>query len=71
MKQENLSRHVVMHLGVKWKCPHCRRLFSRDDAVHRHIERMVPGMDVPDAEVVPGREARAINEPQLKSARVA
>lgn len=71
MKQENLSRHVVMHLGVKWKCPHCRRLFSRDDAVHRHIERMVPGMDVTDAEVVPGREARAISEPQFKRAHTA
>lgn len=71
MKQENLSRHVVMHLGVKWRCPHCRRLFSRDDAVHRHIERMVPGMDVTDAEVVPGREARAISEPQPKRARIA
>ncbi|KAG8220491.1 hypothetical protein J3R82DRAFT_3187 [Butyriboletus roseoflavus] len=71
MKQENLSRHVVMHLGVKWKCPHCRRLFSRDDAVHRHIERMVPGMDVTDAEVVPGREARAINESQFKRTRIA
>lgn len=71
MKQENLSRHVVMHLGVKWKCPHCRRLFSRDDAVHRHIERMVPGMDVTEAEVVPGREARALNELQCKTSCIA
>ena len=71
MKQENLSRHVVMHLGVKWKCPHCRRLFSRDDAVHRHIERMAPGVEVTDAEVVPGHEARALTEPQRKRARIA
>ncbi|KAG6382106.1 hypothetical protein JVT61DRAFT_749 [Boletus reticuloceps] len=71
MKQENLSRHVVMHLGVKWKCPHCRRLFSRDDAVHRHIERMAPGMDVTDAEVVPGHDARALTEPQSKKSRIA
>lgn len=71
MKQENLSRHVVMHLGVKWRCPHCQRLFSRDDAVHRHIERMAPGMDVTDAEVIPGRDARVITEPQFKKARIA
>ncbi|KAG9312288.1 hypothetical protein JVU11DRAFT_7594 [Chiua virens] len=71
MKQENLSRHVVMHLGVKWKCPHCKRLFSRDDAVHRHIERMAPDMDVTDAEVVPGCEARAIIESPCKRARIA
>jgi hypothetical protein len=71
MKQENLSRHVVMHLGVKWKCPHCRRLFSRDDAVHRHIERMAPGVDATDAEVMPGPDARAITELQCKRARIA
>lgn len=71
MKQENLSRHVVRHLGVKWKCSHCQCLFSRDDAVHRHIERMAPGVNVPEAEVVPGPEARAITEPQFKRARIA
>ena len=71
MKQENLSRHIVTHLGVKWKCPHCERLFSRDDAVHRHIERMLPGVDVNEAEVIPGPGARAITEPQSKRTRIA
>jgi hypothetical protein len=72
IKRENLARHVVMHLGVKWKCGHCSEMFSRDDAVQRHIERVLRGMgDVPEAEVIPGREARAPDEPQIKKPRTA
>lgn len=61
MKRENLARHVVTHLGVKWRCPHCGVEFSRDDAVHRHLEREAPGMgEIP--EVVPAHGARALHE---------
>ncbi|KAH7883387.1 hypothetical protein F5I97DRAFT_236309 [Phlebopus sp. FC_14] len=45
MKKDNLPRHIVTHLNIKWKCPHCREEFSRDDAVHRHLERVSSGMD--------------------------
>ncbi|KIK92767.1 hypothetical protein PAXRUDRAFT_146582, partial [Paxillus rubicundulus Ve08.2h10] len=72
IKRENLARHVVMHLGVKWKCGHCSEMFSRDDAVQRHIERVFHGMgDVPEAEVIPGREACAPDEPPIKRPRTA
>ncbi|KAF9234188.1 hypothetical protein BU15DRAFT_52920 [Melanogaster broomeanus] len=61
MKRENLPRHVVMHLGVKWRCHHCMEMFSRDDAVQRHIERVRPqGEADPAIEVIPGREGRTL-----------
>lgn len=42
MRRENLARHVMTHMNIRWECPECKKLFSRSDAVQRHVERVCP-----------------------------
>ncbi|KAI5989675.1 hypothetical protein EDD15DRAFT_1298383 [Pisolithus albus] len=42
LKRENLARHLLTHVNVKWECPECNKLFARSDAVQRHRRRVCP-----------------------------
>ncbi|KAI6145439.1 hypothetical protein BKA82DRAFT_995540 [Pisolithus tinctorius] len=42
LRRENLARHVMTHMNIRWECPECKKLFSRSDAVQRHVERVCP-----------------------------
>ncbi|KAI6100579.1 hypothetical protein F5141DRAFT_1139603 [Pisolithus sp. B1] len=42
LKRENLARHLMTHMNVKWECPECKKLFARSDAVQRHLRRVCP-----------------------------
>ncbi|KAG1742504.1 hypothetical protein EDB19DRAFT_1592701, partial [Suillus lakei] len=36
MKPGNLPRHILSHLGVRWRCSTCQAPLSREDAFRRH-----------------------------------
>ena len=39
MKPGNMARHVLSaHLGVRWNCQTCGRLYTREDAFRRHTQ---------------------------------
>lgn len=42
LKRENLARHLLTHVNVKWECPECKKLFARSDSVQRHRRRVCP-----------------------------
>ncbi|KAG1747201.1 uncharacterized protein EDB91DRAFT_73979 [Suillus paluster] len=59
LKMGSISRHILKHLGIHFRCTGCELVMARDDVVRAHIRRL-PGCADAAVQLVPALGARQI-----------